>query len=569
MQRILNISLVVSIFILLIVEFLRPITAITQDLGRHLLTGQIILQTKSVPKTNLFSYTYPDFPFINHHWFSEVIYFIVYSLSGFNGLLFLTTLTILIAFSLIFFASLKKNNLIAVAIVSIFSISILFERTDVRPETFSFLFLALFIIILYKNREKPTRLIFILPLIELLWINTHIYFPIGIAVLGIFIIDVIMQRKNLNHQYTSILVVVTICSILIALLNPNGLQQVFYPLTVFNNYGYSIEENQNIFFLWNYSHKPTILFFAITVIFLFLSLIITSKKTKPVDWLLAIFFTFLAASAVRNFPLFVFGIFFPFVYSLSIIVEKINILKKPILKTGILLTLVGIIIFQMIRFYSQKSFGFGIATGAKNGADFFLKNNIKGPIFNNFDIGSYLEYRFYPKEKVFVDGRPESYPADFFQKIYIPIQQDKNLFEKISQKYNFNSIFFSHTDQTPWAESFLQNIIQNNNWKMIYLDDSVVIFIKNNNENKEIIDRFFVAQGKMSDFSSSDITSLLRLANFFNTVGFENQQLNMYQKILSMDPNFCPALNNLSVLLTRKNDPAYSIYLSKYQNQCR
>lgn len=43
-----------------------------QDLGRHLKLGEIITQTWNIPKINLFSYTNPDFPFINTHWLFEV-----------------------------------------------------------------------------------------------------------------------------------------------------------------------------------------------------------------------------------------------------------------------------------------------------------------------------------------------------------------------------------------------------------------------------------------------------------------------------------------------------------------
>src|SRR5947209_7454736 len=54
-------------FLLFFVGFFHPITAINEDLGRHLLLGQIIGKTQTVPKVNLLSYTYPQAPFINSH----------------------------------------------------------------------------------------------------------------------------------------------------------------------------------------------------------------------------------------------------------------------------------------------------------------------------------------------------------------------------------------------------------------------------------------------------------------------------------------------------------------------
>ncbi|MDO8657194.1 MAG: hypothetical protein Q7K55_00530 [Candidatus Levybacteria bacterium] len=141
------------IFIFLFTGFFHPITAITQDLGRHFLHGKIILETKQVPLTNLFSYTYPDFPFINLHWLSEVIFYITHQLVNYNGLLIFSTIIVLAAFSFVYFYKFKKANAFALAIISFLYIKILFERTDIRPEIFSFLFLSIFIVILYKNRE--------------------------------------------------------------------------------------------------------------------------------------------------------------------------------------------------------------------------------------------------------------------------------------------------------------------------------------------------------------------------------------------------------------------------------
>src|SRR3989304_8360126 len=91
----------ILLFFLIFIGFFHPITSITQDLGRHLITGEIILKTHSVPKTNLFSYTYPNFPFVNHHWLSEVFYSITFSKLGFNGLLISNATLILLPFGLI------------------------------------------------------------------------------------------------------------------------------------------------------------------------------------------------------------------------------------------------------------------------------------------------------------------------------------------------------------------------------------------------------------------------------------------------------------------------------------
>lgn len=544
------------IFLLLFIGFFHPVYSITQDLGRHLITGEIILKTHLVPKTNLFSYTYPNFPFTNHHWLSEVFYYISFQKIGFNGLLILNTALVITSFGLIFFKASKKSGVLSLLFCSLLYIPILFERTDVRPEFFSFLFLSLFIVILYRFRETNTYLIFLLPLIQILWVNTHIYFPIGIVIIGFFLIDAITSYiKNPNTKIRiSSLLFILLASIFVTLLNPNGMKGALYPFSVFQNYGYSIEENQNIFFLWNIIHKQSIFYFFIAAPLLLISLALNFKNVKLVDWLISIFFTILAIISIRNFPLFVLATFIPFVKSLSSF--KLFTLHKQI-KMIILVFLIALSVFEAQQVYTKKGFGFGVEKGAKDAADFFLKENLKGPIFNNFDIGSYLDYRLYPKEKVFVDGRPEAYPASFFKEEYIPMQVDKDKFDSLDQKYNFNTIFFSHTDQTPWAEKFLKQIINNKIWNLSYVDDYIVILSKSKNIKPKIQTEY------------PNIRSLIQLARFFQLANFEDEEIKIYQKILSIDPTYCPALYNLALKLQRKNDPSFPIFLNKLKLNCQ
>ncbi len=544
--------LVSLLFILIFIGFLHPVNSITQDLGRHLMTGNIILKTHSVPKTDLFSYTYPNFPFINHHWLSEVLYSIFSKIIGFNGLLILNTSLILLSFGLIISVVYKKSNPLVLLFCSLLYIPILFERTDVRPEFFSFLFLSLFIFILYKFREKFTYLIFLLPFLELLWVNMHIYFPIGIVIVLFFFLDYLLLVKFKINKQTLILASVLMVTTFVTLINPNGLRGALYPLSVFQNYGYSIEENQNIFFLWNIVHKQSILFFFIASPILILSLILNFKRVLPVEWLISIFFAILAIISIRNFPLFILATFIPFIKYFS----NIRISLPKYFRTVFFIFLLGLTIFETQQIYAKNGFGLGVATGAKEGVDFFIKQNLKGPIFNNFDIGSYLIYRLYPKEKVFVDGRPEAYPASFFQNMYIPIQLDTAKFALADQQYNFNAIFFSHTDQTPWAEEFLRQITQNTKWKMVYLDDFSVIWTKDKNIKPVI------------KIDYSDIKSLIQLAHFLQNTNFADQEIKVYQEILNLDPKSCPALYNLAVKLQNINDPSAIIFANKFQQDC-
>jgi len=170
--------------------------------------------------------------------------------------------------------------------------------------------------------------------------------------------------------------------------------------------------------------------------------------------------------------------------------------------------------------FSNKRFGFGQVKGASAGTDFILNNKISGPLFNNFDIGSFLIFRLYPQYQVFVDGRPEAYPADFFKQVYIPMQSHEEIWQQIDEEYNFNFIFFSHTDITPWAIQFLKRISKDETWQLVFLDDYVMIFLKKNKQNQPLIKELALERRNFSFSCQKGVDCLARMKIALRILGW-------------------------------------------------
>lgn len=560
--------------IFLLIGFFHPSTAFDQDLGRHLLNGKMITQTLHVPTVNLFSYTYPTFTFINHHWFSEVIFYNISTLTGTSGLFIFSLILILSAWGILSYSTIRHSYPLIFLALSVVYLRILFERTEIRPELFSFLFLAIIVTILYQYREKYTPLIFLLIPLELFWANMHIYFPIGVLVTLLFVIDnLITHRKNLFNPRTKILVTIFIFMGLATLLNPHGLSGATYPLRVFQNYGYTIEENQNPFFLISLGFtKPSLLYLEIAVGVTLLAFLSQLKKTFIIDWLLFVVFSIIAFNAVRNFPLFVFATFIPTTRLSTSLFSSFLQFFTP--SRRLVVTRIGYFLLVLFVFWQTRTViglhevGFGVSENAKSALDFFQTEKLHGPIFNNFDIGSYMEYRLYPGEKVFIDGRPEAYPASFIQNTYIKMQEDPKLFKAVSNHYHFNSIVFAHTDQTPWAESFLRNIVHDSDWIMIYLDPTMVILVRNSAQNQSLIKRFGKSIDEYSLLPPSDKKRLQTLGHFYGVVGFSKQLEETLLRLLAIEPNNCNTLTILTQFYTNQNNPAANLYAQRSQAAC-
>lgn len=504
--------LFVLAFILLLFLSVHSFESIGQDIGRHLKIGEMIWQTKEIPRTNLFSFTEPNFSFINHHWLSEIVFFGIFSFFGFTGLILVKAILIFMAFLLLFFAIREHARSWPILISLLISIFIFIERTEVRPEIFSFIILAFFLFALLRSKyENIHRYIWFLPIAQIFWVNFHISFFIGPFLISAFLIDNLINGSGGNIKSVISIWILTIAA---SFVNPNGVQGALLPFKILNEYGYSIVENQTLFFLADFfNFNLSIFVFKSSVALMIISLILTVKKSRPriFEIIISSFFIYAGFRMLRNLPLYALASFPILAITLTDIsdfvekrwsagIKKHDNIFKIAVSVGLILLIIFVLAGSFYKYTnSSKTFGFSVPNGLERAVDFVRDNKIKGPMFNNFDIGGYLIWRLYPEEKVFIDNRPEAYPVRFFNEIYKPMQESKEKWTEFSERYNINFIFFSHTDATSWGQDFLEDIVENPGWKTVYINENAIILVKNNIGNAEIISRFIITNKNAAD----------------------------------------------------------------------
>lgn len=476
---------VILILLLLTYGFLltHKIDLRTADLGRHIKNGEVLLETRNfdVIKTNFYSYTETKFPVVNHHWLTGVIFYLVWKIAGFTGIHLFFIILSLAAFLIFFRIAKEKIGIGPASIIALIAIPLLAERTEIRPEVFSYLFSGIFLWALLKFRAGSLsfkKLALILIPAQIIWVNTHIFFFLGFVITGIFIFS---DFKKI----TLLLFLLAAAS----LINPFGIWGLFEPFKILNEYGYSVAENKSVWFLENYGiQRLNFLIFKISLLLTAASfLVVIFKKQQSLGTLQNFFLggviALMAICQSRNIALF--GFFFLPIISQNLAdlkIESLSRFSKEIKYLAIMLIL-GTFLFlistdlrRVIPYWG--SFGIGLEKNTSAAAQFFKNKNLQGPIFNNYDIGSYLIFYLFPNQKVFVDNRPEAYSVDFFQKIYIPAQENDDQWNQLNKKYNFNAIIFNYRDLTPWGQKFLLTRSKDPLWKIVFTDDRVVIFVK-------------------------------------------------------------------------------------------
>jgi hypothetical protein len=395
------------------------------------------------------------------------------------------------------------------AVLSILLIPLMAERREVRPEIFSYFFAAVFLWVLWRwqRKELAARWLYILPILMIFWVNLHVYFFLGLFLIGAYwlvetgkLVFSKLSDEEFSEKIVRVkrLLVLLLLSTGAALVSPFGLKGLLYPLQIFKNYGYTIVENKSVWFVENYGivNSNFLLIKAVlilTILSFILLFALDRKKISPVYFIFAIFFSAMGWLAIRNFTLLGF-------FALPILASNLeNIFTPgrkdnlPAKENGLAVIYIVIAIFAVFASYQFISLhadhrGIGPLPGNEASAEFLKSEKIAGPIFNNYDIGGYLIWSLPTSEKVFVDTRPEAYPDPFFSETYKPMQENPDVFKRVDAQYNFNTVVFSRNDITPWGMNFLKTIREDPNWAPVFEDDYALIYLKKNETNQSIIE---------------------------------------------------------------------------------
>ena len=479
-----------------LIFLIHKIDLTTVDLGRHIRNGEFILKDKDVLFTNFYSFSNPTFSTINHHWASGVIFYEIWKFCGFLGLQLFFILVSLVTFFVTYRIGIAKIGIYLSSLLALLIIPLLAERTEIRPEMFSYFLAVIFYYFLTYGSKGKDKKLFLLPVLQLLWVNLHVYFFLGPFLIFVFILEKLISKK---WKKALNLVWIFLTTLLVCLVNPSFVSGAIQPLLIFKEYGYRVLENQPLLFIEKLIFTPNFIIFKIVFGLLVLSIIVRLAKRKEVnvftDIILLLFFSVLGFLAIRNFYLFgMFG-YIILTNNIAVIWPDLPLRLTERLRTmALIIVTSSLILIPLINFQTKFSgwsgWGLGLIEGNSRAANFFIKNKLKGPLFNNYDIGGYLIFYLFPKERVFVDNRPEAYPVNFFQKEYIPMQEKELNWQEKLKKYKFNTTFFSMTDKTTWAQTFLINRIKDKEWVPVYADKYAIIFLRNNGENKNLISRF-------------------------------------------------------------------------------
>ncbi len=164
------------------------------DTWWHLASGRWIVKHGSIPSMDTLSWTVPDHPWINVQWLYDVLIYGIYRLGGPSLLVISSAICYTAAIAILLVNVRRHVGPIAAAALCAVAVMISQERYEIRPEMISYLLLSVMIWLYATGRVSNSRRLWAVPVVMLLWANTHSLFVLGMVIVisqmvGVLITD--------------------------------------------------------------------------------------------------------------------------------------------------------------------------------------------------------------------------------------------------------------------------------------------------------------------------------------------------------------------------------------------
>ncbi|HEU4835099.1 MAG TPA: hypothetical protein VFS90_11810, partial [Pyrinomonadaceae bacterium] len=288
-RRVFPIVLLAMVFVLAV----RQSASIDPDLWWHLKAGQQIIDTRSIPHTDDYSFTKQGSEWVAHEWLSEVIMEAIYRLTGLVGLVTIFSLIIVLALWLVYRRCDGKPYAAGIAILLAAAASS--PLFGVRPQMLTLLLASIYIVLL--ERFDPKRLWWLVPLM-LLWVNLHAGWALGLALIGLYIVRAVLDGDW--REVKPLLIVLVVCTAVVPL-NPNGFRMFSYPYETLTSASMAafIQEWASPDF-----HKITYLPLAVLLLSTFGAMALSPERARPGEIFLVLITALGALRSVRHIPIF-------------------------------------------------------------------------------------------------------------------------------------------------------------------------------------------------------------------------------------------------------------------------
>jgi len=369
------------------------------------------------------------------------------------------------------------------------------QRLVVRPETATYLFVALFVLGAERLQQGAQRWRWILLALQVVWANVHGLFLLGPAILGAWGVGEWIDGRRSGrsadpeHRRRLRTAALMVCgTVLVSCVNPYGPKVLVLALGQGASLGNEIQKQVFLELRSPFSFGQrftAVVFYEVLIGCVVLAAILGGIRQRAFWLLLVLSQLYLSTTAIRNLPLF--GLVaIPFVGRALAGPARRERWGRAAwsipVRAGLGIATIGFSLYQVRqlvtdRFYvgqhAINHFGAGIDNHYFPGgaANFLTSTAVTGPVWCTESGGSYLIARGY---KVYLDPRGDVYPDDFLVEYStLASQPTPERLQSAVRRYGLR-VFFVDTLLT----DLLEFLSKTPGWRMVYLDSDAAVFFR-------------------------------------------------------------------------------------------
>ncbi len=451
MSKLIHLTFLISLFLI----FLLPPT--DPDLGWQLRCGERFWTEHSFCEDNQFTVLLPNHSWTNHAWGYQAVIYPIYQTFGGWGLTILNALLMTAAFGLLFAAIHPSKpwrsgveKMLAILATIYFGWGVF--SFGLRSQLVGFFFFTFTLYLLTKMKERP-KLAFLLPLVMLVWANTHGSVILGLILMGVFNLSYLTATVG-KRERNPLLLATTAISGLVTLINPFGFRiyeeawrHFFGPIDLSKLIAEWVPPQPHI-------QQIIIISGAMVFLYILFKFFCSSEIyfASFASTSLALFaFASFALKARRNVPFYFVVLSYTFLNSLKTKISPLRNQLAALLAVGLLLYGLLVQLPQAIEYDPcQRDIPCQAVEFLKTQRE-SLPAGRQGNIFNRYEWGGFLIWQL-PEYKIFVDGRMPAWSSEALAKedgpvspytVYLHTLQTQPGWQETLAQYNINWILIS------------------------------------------------------------------------------------------------------------------------------
>ena len=543
------------------------------DYWWHLRTGQLIAETGAVPKVDPYSYTVPGARWVDIHWLHQLGTWGAYQLGGHAGVVVAKGVMVLLLVGVLGPIGYRRERPVVSAVAIALMLLIAADRFMPRPELPTFVCFAAVLALLDRFERRPDAWVYAILAVQLVWVNVHGLFALGVAVCGIhfaaeLLRPLVVPGEALRRARLRRLASVTLLAALVSLANPNGLDGALYPLQQLGMIG--PPEDRGVFGSLiaellppidprRPMSAPGIVLAATLGALSFLAMLLNWRRIRAADPLVWVAFLYLALGAQRNGALFAIAAVPILVRNLNEFLEarggrpRIPLPVDAVAAAGVLALTVATATGELLpRIGSTREPGFGVMdvfypTGA---ADWIERSRPEGPICHHMADGGYLIWRLFPDYPVMVDGRLEVYGSEKFLEYQVARSEQ---FRVLDERHEFGTVIVHYSLVN--SSELLRWLHLNSNWRLAFVDDVAAVFERipegRTGEDVDVDGAGLFAPLDESD-SVSNLIRMMARTNFYTALHRYDTALTLWKETIERFPDL-PQGPVIHAFLLQKN----------------